>query len=306
MGNVATNKDQQVEKLKERGMTLDMEESKVKEILLDIGYYRLGFYWHPFELDENHKFREGTKFSDALNLYYLDVDLRNTLIRFINRIEINFRTKVVYYVSNKYKKSPTWFIDPTVMSQDFIKNIAKHYDDDFKINNKPIKLHHIKYINDKYAPAWKTLEFFTFGTVLKIYKNLLDESIKKRISEEFGVKNIDKFINLIGTIVFIRNVCAHGGVLFDTKMPKGIAVLPGLSFNNNNRHSLDSAIKVILFMLDSISSNRKNDLESELIDLFNGHVVSPVIKGVIEQEIGYVYEDVANLSEEVASNKEIT
>ena len=48
MGNIATNLDQQIEKLQSRGMCLDMEITKVKELLLDIGYYRLGFYWCPF------------------------------------------------------------------------------------------------------------------------------------------------------------------------------------------------------------------------------------------------------------------
>ena len=61
------------------------------EILLDIGYYRLGFYWNPFEINKKHEFINGTNFSDVLHLYYLDVDLRNLLLKYIKRIEINFR-----------------------------------------------------------------------------------------------------------------------------------------------------------------------------------------------------------------------
>ncbi len=44
MGKTATNTIKQIQHLKDRGMDLDYEESKIKEILLDIGYYRLGFY----------------------------------------------------------------------------------------------------------------------------------------------------------------------------------------------------------------------------------------------------------------------
>ena len=44
----ATSIDMQIELLKERGMTFG-DEKKAKENLLDIGYYRLGFYWFPFE-----------------------------------------------------------------------------------------------------------------------------------------------------------------------------------------------------------------------------------------------------------------
>ena len=33
-------------------------------------------------------------------------------MKYINRIEINFRTYLTYFVSNKYNESPTWFVDP--------------------------------------------------------------------------------------------------------------------------------------------------------------------------------------------------
>lgn len=289
MGNISTTLDQQLQKLSERGMILDLGEAKAKEILLDIGYYRLGFYWNPFEIDEKHNFKEDTKFSDAVCLYYLDVDLRNILLKYINRIEINFRTKVVYYVSNKYKKSPVWFIDKNVMKQDFIDNIDYHYNDDFIKNNKPIKLHHQKYINDKYAPSWKTLEFFTFGTILKIFKSLTDSEIQERISGTFEIKNLNKFINMMETIVSVRNSCAHSGVIFDMVTPKGISIIPELTFNNNNRHCLDSAIKIIGLILSKISKERKNDLEKSINDLFYSHKENETVKNIIEQKIGYIY-----------------
>lgn len=76
MANIATSIEDQIVKLRKRGMTIDLDDAKISEVLLDIGYYRLGFYWHPFEIDNDHNFKEGTKFSDVLDLYYLDVDLR--------------------------------------------------------------------------------------------------------------------------------------------------------------------------------------------------------------------------------------
>jgi len=289
MGNIATNSNQQLEKLTKRGMILDFPEKKVKEILLDIGYYRLGFYWNPFEINEKHEFKEGTKFSDVVNLYYLDVDLRNLLLKYIKRIEINFRTKVVYYVSNKYKDSPTWFIDSKVVNQNLIDSFDDHYNSEFKSKNKQIKLHHRKYINDKYAPSWKTLEFFTFGAILKIFKSLNDISIKERISNIYEIRNLKKFTNLMETIVFIRNTCAHSGVIFDLNTPRGISIVPGIEFNNNNRSTLDSSIKIILFILDKISNDRKLELESEIKRLFDNYKDNKSIKEIIENKIGHKY-----------------
>lgn len=44
----ATTLNEQIELLEKRGMIFSDIE-KAKEILLDIGYYRLGFYWFPYE-----------------------------------------------------------------------------------------------------------------------------------------------------------------------------------------------------------------------------------------------------------------
>jgi len=291
MGKIATNTLKQIEILQNRGMVLDFDEAKIKEILLDIGYYRLGFYWNPFEINGDHDFVSGAKFSDALGLYYLDVDLRHILIKYINRIEINFRTKVVYYISNRHKESSTWFADPSIISIDFVNNLDFYYTDEFIKNNKAIHRHHKKNINDKYAPAWKTLEYFSFGTILKIFKSIKDQSIKERIAKEYGILNLKKFINLMDTIVFVRNTCAHGGVLFDLKTPKGISTLPELRFNNNNndRYSLDSAIKAISYILDKISSSRNQDMNQQIFDLFMSHKANTTIKAIIVEKIGFKY-----------------
>ena len=144
MGNKATTIQTQISILAQRGMVLDLPTNKIEEILLDIGYYRLGFYWHPFETDRNHNFKNDTKFSDIVSLYYLDVNLRNILIRTLNRIEINFRNKLIYYTSNKYHYSSTWFVDKRIMKVDFINNFDKFYSKEFVKNNAPIKNHHKK------------------------------------------------------------------------------------------------------------------------------------------------------------------
>jgi abortive infection bacteriophage resistance protein len=291
MGSKATTVDEQIQKLFNRGMVFENEAEiiKAKEILLDIGYYRLGFYWNPFEIDKDHNFALGTKFSDVVCLYYLDVDLKNILNRALNRIEINLRTQLIYYVSNAYPDNPTWFASKKVMYSHFVDEFPiKSYTDQFKFNNKPIKKHHIKYPNDIYAPAWKTLEFLTFGTIEKIYFSLKDEDLKKQIANLYGVKKIKVFQNFLKTVIFIRNICAHSDILFDSNTPKEIETTPLITFNNNNRHSLDSSIKVILYFLGIISNSRKDIIENEIIDLFDSHSDNPVIQKIITEKIGYI------------------
>ena len=87
MAGRATTVDQQIELLRSRGMDIE-DEVKAKEILLDVGYYRLGFYWYPFERDNKcknrlHEFIEGASFKDAVDLYYFDYQLKNIILKYI-------------------------------------------------------------------------------------------------------------------------------------------------------------------------------------------------------------------------------
>ena len=105
MAKRATIVEEQIELLISRGLTIT-ETEKAKEILLDIGYYRLGFYLFPFEKtypnlrNRTHEYIDGATFDDAVRLYYFDFDLRLLLMRYLNRIEIAFRTALVYQLSN--------------------------------------------------------------------------------------------------------------------------------------------------------------------------------------------------------------
>ncbi|WP_158841591.1 Abi family protein [Polaribacter sp. L3A8] len=132
MANKATTINEQVEKLKYRGLVFDSGIEKVKEVLLDIGYYRLGFYWSPLEIDKDHNFKPGTKFSDVLALYYLDVDLKNILVRILNRIEINFKTQLIYFASNQYHKDSIWFTNNKIVKNSFVEGFYNFYNKNIK------------------------------------------------------------------------------------------------------------------------------------------------------------------------------
>lgn len=135
MGNIATTVDEQIRILEGRGMILDYPVEKLKEILLDIGYYKLGFYWHHFQKDRNHNFIEGTKFSDVIKLYYLDVNLKSILSKAINRIEVNFKTKLIYFGSNRYSTNPFWFCDTALIDNYFTDEFPRVYTNKFINDN---------------------------------------------------------------------------------------------------------------------------------------------------------------------------
>ena len=274
MGTKATNINEQIEKLKSRGMTISDAE-KAKEVLLDVGYYRLGFYWFHFEKsyprteNRNHEFKEGTDFDNIVKLYYFDFNLRNILLKYINRIEINLRTFLIYFMSNKYKNSPTWFADPAIMAQSYINTFDKEVYNDKFMKNPVIKRHHSKHINDKYAPAWKTIEFMTLGTVINLIAHIKNNDDKKEISKHFGINKTVIFECYINLIRRVRNICAHGNVLFDMSLPQSIRKGPAGKMSEEDYHNLKGAIQVTAYMLSCVSINRRNDMVHEINSLLH-------------------------------------
>ena len=283
----ATNIAEQIKRLRDRNVIISDEE-KAKENLLDIGYYRLGFYFFPFELTypelrhRDHMMKAGTKFTDAVALYYFDFDVRNILMKYISRIEVALRTYMIYTLSNKYRHDPCWFDNNSVVGQDFIDNFDKSCYDDIK-KNPTIRRHHKHYKSDKYAPAWKTLEYMTLGSILTLYADLKLIDDKRLISQKFGINQTTVFENYMEAIRCIRNICAHGSVLYDARMYQLIQSGPAGKVTTDESHRLGAAIKVIAYLLGKISTNRQHELLIQLNAAYMTAVnKSNVLQSVIE------------------------
>lgn len=286
MTKTATTIDQQLALLQSRGLSVQDSE-KAKEILLDIGYYRLGFYLFPFEKtypkieNRTHEYVEGASFEDAVRLYYFDFDLRLLLMRYLNRIEIAFRTALIYNLSNKYNTNSIWFVSPSVVNREYARNFEKIvYNSDFR-RNQIIHRHHRCNPNDRFAPAWKTLEFMTFGSVMKLYEELKEDRDKILIAHKMGVRQIVTFDNYMHTIRQVRNACAHGLLLYDLKLPRAIRRGPASVFPNE-RNNIIGALRVIKYMMSQISVKRASDM-SEKIKVFYDELCrkAPLLKHLI-------------------------
>ena len=296
MGVKATTFEEQIQLLRSRGMVINNEE-KAKEVLSDIGYYRLGFYWFPMEIDypnknnRNHLFKDTADFDDAVRLYYFDFKLRNILLKYLSRIEISFKTSLIYFVSNRYDSHPTWFVNPIIVNRSFIQNFdVEVYNSKFK-NNKVISRHHKKYINDKYAPAWKTLEFMTLGGVISLYTSLNNNDLKRKIASIYNINRVEVFENYIILIRDIRNVCAHGNILYDFAPIRSIRKGPALMTDVVNNQNLRGAYKIIEYMIKQISVNRYNDLRNEIRSLLEKYSDFEGVENIIKNISGLTEKD---------------
>lgn len=272
MTKIATTIDEQINLLESRGLIIH-DRNKAREILTDMGYYRLGFYLFPFEKtypklkNRSHEYCECASFEDAVRLYYFDFDLRLLLMRYLNRIEIAFRSALINTLSVKHKDNPIWFVSPSVVNKMYARDFEqKVYTSDFR-RNPVIHRHHKNNPNDRFAPAWKTIEFMTFGAVIKLYEQLKDIDDKIILANKFGIRQVPTFENYIHIIRQVRNVCAHGLVLYDFRLP--IAIRRGPAGNYScDRNNVIGALTVVKYMMSQISLNRSKEFSIEINSLY--------------------------------------
>lgn len=282
----------QVELLKQRGLTVD-DEDMAAEVLSIIGFYRLGFYLFPFEeaypdlCRRNHVFTPGANFADAVKLYYFDLELRMLLLKYISGIEIKFRAVLAFEGSYMYRHDPQWFVNRSYVSSGFIKDFDKVvYNKKFR-NNPTIRLHHRFNRDDAYAPAWKTIELMTFGENVKLYNSLLDGELKRKIAAKFGVRYVEVFENYIEQMRILRNVCAHGSVMFEYRPCIRIKKGPAALSNQAEYMNLYGCIKVVAFLVSQISDERRREFDRDLERVVGMVADSPRISRILIHRSGF-------------------
>lgn len=225
MGRKAKPLQEQVELLTRRGMRIDNPE-RARQLLLEIGWFRMSMYWFPFEtrypdrISDEHRFRDGVSFNDAFLLYAFDFKLRNALLKPLERIETAFRTYMIHIVSTRYPDSPAWFVDKRVVGAQQARSFERMVYVPLKRQNMHIQLHHRRFPADRFAPAWKTLEFVTLGTMCNLYDSLCSSGLRYDVARHFGIHQEGIFAEYMEVIRSLRNICAHGNVLYDYRPPQ--------------------------------------------------------------------------------------
>jgi abortive infection bacteriophage resistance protein len=268
--------DKQIEQLEVRGLIIPDKLIAVN-YLQSISYYRLAGYWWPMQADkQQHLFKPGSTFENVLAIYNFDRELRLLIFDAIERIEIAFRTKLIYYLSHEI--SPWWFED----SVNF-RNAVEHTETLLAIDRELnltkevfIKEHYKKYHTDtRRPPSWKTLEIASFGNISKLYGNLLHTfQAKDFIASELGTVNHTFLPSWLQSMTQIRNICAHHGRLWNKNLPGRPKLLPKppLPWISNvppasEHHKLYVHLSCIKYLLNSI--NHGNDFTHRLYDLLS-------------------------------------
>lgn len=171
--------DEQLEILRGRGLTIKDDES-AKSTLETLNYYRLSGY--TLTMRNSNTFYPNVKFSDAMQIYHFDQELKYVLLYHLEEIEISLRTHLAYilgqYGGDSYLKTDYY------MSQEHCDQFMLEIHRALKDNrNEAFVKHH----NTSYGgilPIWALVETLSFGTLSRLF-SALNVSVKKEICENY-------------------------------------------------------------------------------------------------------------------------
>ncbi|MCF8332697.1 MAG: Abi family protein [Bacteroidales bacterium] len=264
---------EQIQKLKERGLKFE-DEVKAEAYLKNISFYRLRAYTYPFQdnHDPEHPFIQDVSFDQIIHLYIFDRRLRILVLNAIEKIEVAFRTHIIYNYSLQY--GGHWFTDSVLFHNEthFHNNMEKITEELHRSNETFIKHYFDKYTSPKLPPAWMTLEAISMGTMGKLFSNLKRDKLKKKTARGFGLKETNHLENWMHVFGNLRNICAHHGRLWNRRFPT-LVFLPRDTLNSfiDNIHvdqnKLYAQLCCINYIIQQIAP--KSNFVSDLKALIN-------------------------------------
>ena len=171
----------QINKLREKGCIID-DDSLCRDVLVNIGYYRLSAYFLPFK-NFDGTYMDNLSFERVYRVYEFDRKLRNLLFSAIEVIEVSLRTRLAHFHSEKY--GPLGYLDASSFNSKhnadkFHQNIEREIE-----NNKKVLFvkHHIDNYDGQF-PLWVISELFTFGMLSYFYNDLTTADKPKQKNKE--------------------------------------------------------------------------------------------------------------------------
>lgn len=265
--------------LQSRGMIIN-DIPYATSHLLNISYYRLSAYMLPFQSaanDPNHTYKANVHFEDVMDLYVFDRELRLLVFDAIERIEVSFRTQLIYQMALKYGSH--WHEDPKhFSSSSTYHELQKHINEHKGKSNREVFMDHYwnKYTNPVNPPSWMSLEIITMGTVSFIFKGLSKDD-KKDLAAFYKLhpKVLESWVH---ALAYVRNICAHHARLWN----RDFGVQPlliqkprlpwiDLTFNNNRRSYY--FLCLLQYLLTTI--NPGGHLKQRIKELLANHPAVP-------------------------------
>lgn len=264
----------QLDTLSRRGLIIEDFEF-ARDQLSKIGYFRLANYWRPMEADkQTHIFKPNSRFSNAVDLYYFDKDLRTLIFSAIQSVEVAFRARLTHEMAMRH--GTFWIMNMSLFSnqQLALEHLAKIKKELNRSKEDFIIEHFNRYDLPDIPPVWKTMEVITFGTISKIYQNLADNTIKKKIARSFAIPQYRMMESWIRPLAGLRNYIAHHSRVWNRNFPQMPLLparlsMPWIDASGISHSKLYAQLCCLAYMQNIIHPN--NDFSIKLKGLIASH-----------------------------------
>ncbi|MGP1537621.1 abortive infection bacteriophage resistance protein [Bacteroides heparinolyticus] len=259
--------------LQSRGLHVE-NIARAENYLRHIGYYRFSAYLYPLLATpkEQHLFKPGAAFNQALDMYRFDRHLRLLMFNEIEKIEIAVRSAIVN-ITSRETGNPFWMTDPSCFydANTFAKT-KQLIDVELTKSREDFIEHFRNAYSDPYPPAWMLVEILPLGVLTKIYDNIKSNQIRKKIAQEFAL-GVPVFNSWMTIITVARNNCGHHArvwnrtfalrVLTQRRMARLWITIPV------NQKKAYFSLCIIKYFLNIISPN--NDMKAKIDALLSAY-----------------------------------
>jgi len=255
--------------LQKRGMNI-ADEGKAVSYITHIGYYRLSAYLFPLlsTPKEMHQFKPKSDFADAVSLYRFDKKLRLFLFNEIEKIEIAVRSAVAN-ITAEMLGDRFWLTNPSSYANSllFTKTMVL-IDAEYSRSKEEFIQHFRTKYSNPYPPAWELIEILPLGVVTRIYENIANFKVQKKIARHFAL-NIPVFKSWLTIVTLTRNACCHHSRVWNKAN-----TIKSLTMRKYPRPWISPTVNplrifynicIIKWFIDIISPD--NDMKQHLLDL---------------------------------------
>ena len=209
---------------------------------------------------------------DALNLYRFDKKLRLILFNEIEKVEVALRSALANVVAEE-TGNIFWMTDASMFANaDKFNRTMALVDKELKSSKEDFILHFKMKYSNAYPPAWILIEILPLGVVTRIYENLADNTLRKKIAARFSL-TIPVFTSWMTVVTLTRNSCCHHSRVWN----KSNAIPPLIPKKLNGKWVVSIVspkrifynICIIKWFVDIVSPN--NDMKGHLQQLLADH-----------------------------------
>lgn len=205
--------DEQIDILRCRGLDIPDEE-QARKFLTENNYYRVSGY--SLTLRSHDKFYKHATFQNIIDIYNFDHELRHLLLKYLEKIEVMFKSIFSYHFTKKYGAIGYLNRDNFTNAEKYDEIIKKA--EGQKISRLPHEAYLKHFVEDlkQDIPFWAYVDLLTIHDISVLY-SITDFQTQIDVASTIGImKQGDKILNsFMHGMTIIRNLCAHGSRLYN-------------------------------------------------------------------------------------------